>query len=71
MFSILPLARSGRNSVLPSGNLGYDPRMIPDVPYRFTIRPLPDDEGRGYLIESQTPTSLAARPRRQQLQRPA
>jgi antitoxin HicB len=25
--------------------------MIPDVPYRFTIRPLPDSEGGGYLIE--------------------
>jgi antitoxin HicB len=25
--------------------------MIPDVPYRFTIRPLPDEEGGGYLIE--------------------
>ncbi|MGH6921455.1 MAG: type II toxin-antitoxin system HicB family antitoxin [Geminicoccaceae bacterium] len=25
--------------------------MIPDVPYRFTIRPLPEDEGGGYLIE--------------------
>ena len=25
--------------------------MIPDVPYRFTIRPLPADEGGGYLIE--------------------
>jgi antitoxin HicB len=25
--------------------------MIPDVPYRFTIRPLSDDEGGGYLIE--------------------
>jgi antitoxin HicB len=25
--------------------------MIPDVPYRFTIRPLPEDEGDGYLIE--------------------
>jgi predicted RNase H-like HicB family nuclease len=24
--------------------------MIPDVPYRFAIRPLPEDEG-GYLIE--------------------
>jgi len=24
--------------------------MIPDVPYRFTIRPLSEDEG-GYLIE--------------------
>ena len=25
--------------------------MIPDVPYRFTIRPLPEDEGGGSLIE--------------------
>ena len=25
--------------------------MIPDVPYRFAIRPLPADEGGGYLIE--------------------
>jgi antitoxin HicB len=25
--------------------------MIPDVPYRFTLRPLPEDEGGGYLIE--------------------
>jgi antitoxin HicB len=25
--------------------------MIPDVPYRFTIQPLPEDEGGGYLIE--------------------
>ena len=25
--------------------------MIPDVPYRFIIRPLPEDEGGGYLIE--------------------
>jgi antitoxin HicB len=25
--------------------------MIPDVPYRFTIRPLSQDEGSGYLIE--------------------
>ena len=25
--------------------------MIPDVPYRFTVRPLTDDEGGGYLIE--------------------
>ena len=25
--------------------------MIPDVPHRFTIRPLPEDEGGGYLIE--------------------
>jgi antitoxin HicB len=25
--------------------------MIPDVPCRFTIRPLPEDEGGGYLIE--------------------
>lgn len=25
--------------------------MIPDVPYPFTIRPLADDEGGGYLIE--------------------
>jgi antitoxin HicB len=25
--------------------------MIPDVPYPFTIRPLPEDEGGGYLIE--------------------
>ena len=25
--------------------------MIPDVPYRFSIRPLPEDEGGGYLIE--------------------
>jgi antitoxin HicB len=25
--------------------------MIPDVPYRFTIRPLAEDEGGGYLIE--------------------
>jgi antitoxin HicB len=25
--------------------------MIPDGPYRFTIRPLPEDEGGGYLIE--------------------
>ena len=25
--------------------------MIPDVPYRFTIRPLPEDEGGGCLIE--------------------
>ena len=25
--------------------------MIPDVPYRFTIRPLTEDEGGGYLIE--------------------
>jgi antitoxin HicB len=25
--------------------------MIPDVPYRFTIRPLPETEGGGYLIE--------------------
>ena len=25
--------------------------MIPDVPYRFTIRPLPVEEGGGYLIE--------------------
>jgi antitoxin HicB len=25
--------------------------MIPDVPYRFTIRPLSEDEGGGYLIE--------------------
>ena len=24
--------------------------MIPDVPYRFTVRPLPEDEGGGYLI---------------------
>jgi hypothetical protein len=24
--------------------------MIPDVPYRFTIRPLSEDEGGGYLI---------------------
>jgi antitoxin HicB len=25
--------------------------MIPDVPYRFTVRPLTEDEGGGYLIE--------------------
>jgi antitoxin HicB len=25
--------------------------MIPDVPYRFTVRPLTDEEGGGYLIE--------------------
>jgi antitoxin HicB len=25
--------------------------MIPDMPYRFTIRPLAEDEGGGYLIE--------------------
>ena len=25
--------------------------MIPDVPYRFAIRPLAVDEGGGYLIE--------------------
>ena len=25
--------------------------MIPDMPYRFTIRPLPENEGGGYLIE--------------------
>ena len=25
--------------------------MIPDVTYRFTVRPLPEDEGGGYLIE--------------------
>ena len=25
--------------------------MIPDVPCRFAIRPLPEDEGGGYLIE--------------------
>jgi hypothetical protein len=25
--------------------------MIPDVPYRFTVRPLPEEEGGGYLIE--------------------
>ena len=25
--------------------------MIPDVPYRFTIRPLAEDEGGGDLIE--------------------
>ena len=25
--------------------------MIPDVPHRFAIRPLPDNEGGGYLIE--------------------
>lgn len=25
--------------------------MIPDVPYRFIVRPLPEDEGGGYLIE--------------------
>jgi antitoxin HicB len=25
--------------------------MIPDVPYRFTIWPLPEDAGGGYLIE--------------------
>jgi antitoxin HicB len=25
--------------------------MIPDVPYRFTIRPLSEEEGGGYLIE--------------------
>jgi antitoxin HicB len=25
--------------------------MIPDAPYRFSIRPLPEDEGGGYVIE--------------------
>ena len=25
--------------------------MIPDVPYRFVVRPLTDEEGGGYLIE--------------------
>jgi antitoxin HicB len=25
--------------------------MIPDVPYRFSIRPLAEDKGGGYLIE--------------------
>ena len=25
--------------------------MIPDIPYRFTVRPLAVDEGGGYLIE--------------------
>jgi antitoxin HicB len=25
--------------------------VIPNVPYRFTIRPLREDEGGGYLIE--------------------
>ena len=25
--------------------------MIPDVPYRFTVRPLAGDEGSGYLVE--------------------
>jgi antitoxin HicB len=25
--------------------------MLPDVPYRFTIRPLAENEGGGYLIE--------------------
>jgi antitoxin HicB len=25
--------------------------MIQGVPYRFTIRPLPEDQGGGYLIE--------------------
>ena len=25
--------------------------MIPDVPYRFVVRPLTEEEGGGYLIE--------------------
>lgn len=25
--------------------------MIPNVPYRFTVRPLTEDEGSGYLVE--------------------
>jgi antitoxin HicB len=25
--------------------------MIGDIPYRFTVRPLSDDEGGGYLVE--------------------
>lgn len=25
--------------------------MIPDIPYRFTVRPLSEEEGGGYLIE--------------------
>lgn len=25
--------------------------MIGDIPYRFTVRPLRDDEGGGYLVE--------------------
>jgi antitoxin HicB len=25
--------------------------VIPDVPYRFTVRPLSEDEGSGYLVE--------------------
>ena len=25
--------------------------MIPDVPYRFTVRPLTEEEGGGYLVE--------------------
>jgi antitoxin HicB len=25
--------------------------LIPDVPYRFTIRPLSENKGGGYLIE--------------------
>ena len=25
--------------------------MIPDVPYRFIVRPLTDEEGGGYLVE--------------------
>jgi antitoxin HicB len=25
--------------------------VIPDIPYRFTVRPLSEDEGSGYLVE--------------------
>ena len=25
--------------------------MIPDIPYRFAVRPLSEDDGGGYLIE--------------------
>ena len=25
--------------------------MTPDVPYRFTMRPLTEEEGSGYLVE--------------------
>jgi hypothetical protein len=52
MQSSPPPPTLGRKVLSASGNLGYNHNVIPDVPYRFTIRPLPEDESGGYLVES-------------------
>ena len=45
---ILPAARTPWLAAVASP--GQEASMIPDAPYRFTIRPLSEDEGGGYLI---------------------